>query len=157
MEYKSGGAASEVDLAVLFDDLVRFETQLWDVVDAELRAAHDLPLTWFEPMGVVRRTPDCRVMDVAEASSITVGGASKLVDRICAARLALRTPHPDDGRSSIIALTDAGRQLLEAAESTFRNTLGERLGGVLAPQTLAQFAATIATLRRSLRDETGSS
>ena len=35
------------DLKVLFSDLIRFETDLWNAVDARLRSEYDLPLTWF--------------------------------------------------------------------------------------------------------------
>lgn len=153
MEYKSSSVRPEVDLAALFDDVIRFETELWDLVDAELRRTHGLPLSWFEPMAVVRRTPNCRVADIADALSITVGGTSKLIDRISAAGLLMRTPHPDDGRSSIIALTDDGQQMLDAAGRTFSEALDERLGGVMSPRRLEQFATTIRQLRRSLRDQ----
>ncbi|MDH4353887.1 MAG: hypothetical protein OEW41_07885, partial [Actinomycetota bacterium] len=83
MESKSQSSEShQVDLAGLFNELVRVETELWDLVDHRLREDHDLPLSWFEPMQVVDRVVDCRVVDIAHALSITVGGASKLVDRL---------------------------------------------------------------------------
>ena len=34
------------DLKVLFSELVRFETDLWNAVDARLRSEHGLQLTW---------------------------------------------------------------------------------------------------------------
>jgi len=37
------------DLKVLFSDLIRFETDLWNASTPDLRSDHDLPLTWFEP------------------------------------------------------------------------------------------------------------
>jgi len=47
MEAKGSSAiAAEVDLATLFSDLVRLETELWDRVDHRLRTDHDLPLSW---------------------------------------------------------------------------------------------------------------
>ena len=39
----------------LFDDLIRFETELWDAVDERLRADVELPLSWFEPMTIMNR------------------------------------------------------------------------------------------------------
>ena len=44
------------DFAGFFNELIRFETELWDAVDKRLREVHDLPLTWFEPMQVIERT-----------------------------------------------------------------------------------------------------
>src|SRR5947209_216996 len=70
------------DLSALFHDLVRFEIELWNAVDARLRADCDLLLSRFEPLQVISRRSPCRVQDIADELSITVGGASKLVDRI---------------------------------------------------------------------------
>ena len=108
------------DLKVLFSDLIRFETDLWNAVDARLRSEHDLPLTWFEPMQVMSKYTACRVFDIKEELSITVGGTSKLVDRIEAAGLCRRRANPDDRRSQIIELTPAGRRLLAKCDQVVR-------------------------------------
>jgi MarR family transcriptional regulator, organic hydroperoxide resistance regulator len=79
------GAAVDVDLVELFRDLIRFETELWDRVEARVQQAHGSPLAWLEIMQVVDVTADCRVLDIARALSITVGGASKVVDKVEAA------------------------------------------------------------------------
>jgi hypothetical protein len=46
-----------VDHAHLFGQMIRFETELWNAVDRRLRAGHDLPLTWFEPMTPLSEIP----------------------------------------------------------------------------------------------------
>jgi DNA-binding MarR family transcriptional regulator len=135
------------DLPGLFHDLVRFQIELWNSVDARLKADHELPLTWFEPLTVVAGRPGCRVQDIAAELVITVGGTSKLVDRIEAAGLCRRTPHPDDGRSSVIELTDAGRAALDRAGATFADELRHRLGDVLADADLQHLATTLRRLR----------
>ncbi len=67
MERTSGTTArTSLDLAALFSDLVRLETELWDLVDARLRRDHDLALSWFEPMQVVDPHAWLRVIDIAE-------------------------------------------------------------------------------------------
>ena len=80
------------DLKALFSELIRFETELWNAVDARLRADYDLPLSRFEPMQVIARHGTCRVNDIAEELAITVGGTSKLVDRIEASGHCRRRP-----------------------------------------------------------------
>ena len=60
------------DLGSLFSDLIRLETELWDLVDTRLRREHGLALSWFELMQVIDSTPGCRVVDIAEALSITI-------------------------------------------------------------------------------------
>lgn len=148
MESKDGSSSgSAVELGVLFSDLVRLETELWDVVDRRLRRDHDLPLSWFEPMQVIDRVEDCRVADIAEALSITVGGVSKLVDRIERAKWCERAPNPNDARSSVLALTPAGRRVLGAANASFLDELDLRLSAAVSPQRLTAFAATVRDLR----------
>src|SRR5258708_20829072 len=107
------------DLKVLFSALIRLETDLWNAVDARLRSEHDLQLTWFEPMQVMSKYTACRVFDIKEELSITVGGTSKLVDRIEAAGLCRRRANPDDLRSQIIDLTPPGRRFVPTPANAF--------------------------------------
>jgi DNA-binding MarR family transcriptional regulator len=140
-----------VDPAELFSELIRFETELWNAVEARLRQAHALDLSWFEPMQVIERTPACRVHDIAAALSITVGGTSKLVDRIEAAGWCQRRSNPDDSRSSLIELTPAGRRLLAAASRTFAKEVDVHFGSALTPRALQQFSTSVRQLRVALR------
>lgn len=135
------------DLSVLFAELIRFETELWNGVESRLRDDFDLPLSRFEPMQVMARIPSCRVFDIADALSITVGGTSKLVDRIEAAGHCHRRANPADRRSSIIELTPAGRRLLVKATAVFEEELQARLGSALSARSLDQFATSLTTLR----------
>ena len=140
-------AADTLDLPSVFSDLIRLETEIWNLVEARLRRDHDLPLTWFEPMQVIDLTPSCRVIDISKALSITVGGASKLVDRIESAGLCERKPNPGDGRSSTIRLTRSGRRMLTAALRTFSDEVGIWLGEPLSGSELKRFADTVSRLR----------
>ena len=155
METKKGAwrDVSPVDLAGLFSDLVRLETDLWGLVDLRLRREHEVPLSWFEPMQVMDRVPDCRVADIAEALSITVGGASKLVDRIEHAGWCRRAPNPNDARSSVLTLSRAGRRVLDAAQDSFDDELATRLGAALSPERLTSFASTVRDLRQHITDQ----
>lgn len=139
------------DLKVLFSELIRFETELWNAVDTRLRSEHHLPLAWFEPMQVMSKYATCRVFDIKEELSITVGGTSKLVDRIEAAGLCRRRANPDDRRSQIIELTPAGRRLLAKATKSFEDELQTRLESVVTSGALDQFDATLKRLRASNR------
>ena len=69
------------DLRQVFDDLVRFETILWGVVDGRLQEECGISLASLNGMLVIDATPLCRVHDIAQAVAITVGGASQAVDR----------------------------------------------------------------------------
>jgi DNA-binding MarR family transcriptional regulator len=144
------------DLKQLFSDLIRFETELWNAIDARLRAEHDLPLHKLEPMQIIASRPNCRVYDIAGALSLTTGGVSKLVDSLEASGYCNRRPNPDDRRSSMIELTPAGRKALAQATKTFERELELRLRSSVPARTLAQFSSSMRALRAAsaLADET---
>jgi MarR family transcriptional regulator, organic hydroperoxide resistance regulator len=139
-----------VDVVGLFDDLVRLETELCNRVEARIQQAHGVPLAWVEIMQVVGATADCRVLDIVRALSITVGGASKVVDKLEAAGLCRREPNPTDGRSNLIRLTEPGEGLLDAANVTFAGALAGYVGEALPAGELAQLSVTLRRLRHHL-------
>ncbi|MFY7571529.1 MarR family winged helix-turn-helix transcriptional regulator [Streptomyces sp. WI04-05B] len=139
------------DLKLVYQDLVRFEIELWNAVDARLRAECDLQLTWFEVMRLLAQRSRCRVQDMADEFGITVGGTSKVVDRIEAAGYCLRRPNPDDRRSSLVELTPAGRRSVDGATEVFEAELGKRIGSVVPERDLEAFAATLRALRAAGR------
>jgi DNA-binding MarR family transcriptional regulator len=139
------------DLREVFNDLIRFEIELWNAVDARLKSEFGLPLTHFEPMSVIGRLPGCRVYDIARELGITTGGTSKLVDRIEASGFCRRLPNPADRRSSLLELTEEGRRLLAGAGVAFDDELQRWLGSAVPERTLRQFGSTLARLRTAGR------
>lgn len=135
------------DLPRLFDRLTRFETELWNAVDRRLRAEHGLPLNRFEPMRVIAERSRCRVWDIANALSLTLGGTSKLVDRLEESGLCRRLPNPDDGRSSLIELTAEGAALHERAAASFSAELAERLALALPSRSVDRLGALLDEVR----------
>jgi DNA-binding MarR family transcriptional regulator len=135
------------DLPLLFTELVRFETELWNALDVRLRRDFDLPMTRFEPMRVIADRGACRVQDIADALSITWGGTSKLVDRIEAAGHCRRRANPGDRRSSLIELTAPGKRLLARATVAFDEELEARLASAVPQRALEQLTTTLQRLR----------
>jgi MarR family transcriptional regulator, organic hydroperoxide resistance regulator len=146
VDLRRAGSGS-AHLKSLFSELIRFETEIWNAVDARLRADCDLPLHHFEPMQVMSRRSACRVQDIADELVITVGGTSKLVDRIEASGYCRRHANPHDRRSSIVELTAAGKRILAKATTVFEDELQMRLGAAVSPRALQQLATTVASLR----------
>jgi DNA-binding MarR family transcriptional regulator len=140
----------EIDAVRVFSDLVRLETELWNRVEARIQRVHGIPLAWVEIMRVVGATVDCRVLDIARQLSISVGGASKVVDRVETADLCCRVPNPTDGRSSLIRLTPPGEALLAAANATFAEALAVYVGAAAPVDELAQLSLTVRRLRQHL-------
>jgi DNA-binding MarR family transcriptional regulator len=62
----------------------------------------------------------------------------------------VRRPNPDDRRSSLLALTDEGARLVDAAERTAAECLAELIGEALggSPATARTFAGLRAALER---------
>lgn len=94
----------------LFDALTRSEIHVWRRLEDQLRGEAEISLADLTVLRLVELLdPRARVTDVVDGLGITVGAASKAVDRLEGAGLAERSPDPDDRRSSLIALTKAGR------------------------------------------------
>jgi DNA-binding MarR family transcriptional regulator len=136
-----------VDLREVFDDLVRFETDLWNEIDARLRRDCGIPLGNLNVLLVVEATAQCRVNEIASALSITVGGASQAVDRLEKNGQCVRRPSPTDRRSSIIELTAAGRKIVHTAGPIFDDELDARLRRPLSRPALNALGTGLAALR----------
>jgi DNA-binding MarR family transcriptional regulator len=134
-------------------DLIRLEIAVWDRVDGRLRKSHNLPLAFFESLLFISRVPrgsSMRVGDLARALRVTVGGTSKLVDRIERAGLIVREPDPDDRRASRVVLTTAGKRQLTAAVKSYEAEVGSILGAVLRPEEQQQMWDYISQLLTSI-------
>jgi DNA-binding MarR family transcriptional regulator len=138
-------------------ELIRLEIALWDRVDARLRQSHELPLAFFEPLHLISRAKgdSMRVGDLARGLRITVGGTSKLVDRIERAGLIARVPDPDDRRASRVALTTAGKRKLTAALKTYEAEMAGILGGALSSEEQRQMSDGVSRLLASIDEAEG--
>jgi DNA-binding MarR family transcriptional regulator len=126
-------APAEVSGLAWATELIRLEIAVWERVDVRLRESHDVPLVFFESLHFISRAPggSMRVGDLAKALSVTVGGTSKLVDRIEKAGLIAREPDPDDRRASRLVLTATGKRKLNAAVKTYEAEARGILDGAL--------------------------
>ena len=140
------------ELARVFGDLVRYETRLYNALEKRLRGEHGLTMGQFEFLRVIDGRDDCRVNDLAQDIAITVGATSKAVDRLEAAGWVSRRPNPANRRSSLLALTPAGRRLLDAARPTAEDELRSWLAGPLTERSLDQLAGSLARLRQTMAD-----
>lgn len=135
------------DFYPLFSALTRLETEIWDAVDARLRQECGHPLGRYEAMVVLASLGACRVFDIAEALSITVGGASKLIDRVEAAGYCSRKINPGDRRSSLLELTAVGTIVVEQG----RQVVEDELAHWFTPALTWQEAGTLLDLLARVR------
>jgi DNA-binding MarR family transcriptional regulator len=143
----SGGPAS---LAAFFADLVRAETRLYNALGDRLRERHGIVASQFEFLRYVRDHPGARVADVAAQFVIGVGAASKGADRLERQGWVARQANPADRRSSLLALTDEGSRLVDAAEGTFGEVLDELIGDVISPSEAVAVGQVLGKLRAGL-------
>ncbi|TCO44632.1 DNA-binding MarR family transcriptional regulator [Kribbella antiqua] len=136
------------DLTSMFTDLVRLETRLYNVIDARLKAEHNLPLGQFEFLRFLDQHGVARVYDMAHWAAITVGATSKAVDRLEASGRCRRTANPDDRRSSLVTMTPEGKRILAEAAPTVEAELQNWVGSVLPAATLEQLGAMLSMLRQ---------
>ncbi|WP_084800368.1 MarR family winged helix-turn-helix transcriptional regulator [Promicromonospora kroppenstedtii] len=144
-------AEGDLDGARLLDDLVRVEVRLYTLLDARLRATHGHGLGRFDLLRAVDAVPRCRVSDVVRRLGITVGAASKGVDRQVRDGLVRRQANPEDGRSSFLELTPAGRRVLDEMLPTLAREAADALRGTGVPDgDLGQLARVLAAVRGGL-------
>jgi MarR family transcriptional regulator, multiple antibiotic resistance protein MarR len=132
----------------LFDDLVRCETRLYNAANDRLRERHGIVTSQFESLRYIRDHPGARVADLSATFAIGIGAASKGVDRLEQRGWAARQPNPADRRSSVLALTGAGRKLTDAVEQTFEELLDELIGREPDETVPRFFAALRAALEK---------
>ena len=121
-----------------FAKLIEHETSLWNALDRYLRTVPEsVTLGRF---GVLRMIDSgegrARVQDVAEEMGITVGAASRLVDRLESDGLVHRSPNSTDRRGSVLELTEAGTALTETTRQAFDEGLRTLLGGATTQELI---------------------
>lgn len=121
-----------------FLTLVRYETAVWNAVEVRLRTVDGaVSLGRHGILALADEVEGLRVQDVADRLTITVGAASRLVDRMEADGLLARRPHPQDRRSSCLSLTDAGASALAVTAPAIDTALADVLGSDGAARLVA--------------------
>src|ERR1700750_1466111 len=113
--------------------LLRVHAALVKQLDAELTAAHKLPLSSYEVLLNLESPPGHRrrMAELADSVLLSRSGMTRLVDRLERDGLLVRDHCTDDGRGCYAVLTGKGAAMLAAARPT-------HLGGVRA-KFLSQF------------------
>src|ERR1700728_2182383 len=109
--------------------LVETHAKLTRVLSAELEAECGIPLTWFDVLIRLGRSPEqhLTMSQLATQVSLTTGGVTRLVDRIAQAGYVERQGCPSDRRSIFVALTESGTDKLEQATTAHLEGLERHL------------------------------
>src|SRR5215217_8532314 len=108
--------------------MLRVHSALVKALDAELLAAHGLPLTSYEVLINLQAAPDRRrrMAELADGVLLSRSGMTRLVDRLERDGLLERDACTDDGRGTYAVLTDKGEACLHAARRTHLEGVRER-------------------------------
>jgi len=129
--------------------LMESNARLCRVLGSELEAACGLPLSWYDVMIRLGRSPDghLTMTRLAGEVSLTSGGITRLVDRMATAGYVERLSCPTDRRSVFVSLTPAGSQLLEKATAEHLRGLERHLIAPLDPTDREALSTALTKLR----------
>jgi DNA-binding MarR family transcriptional regulator len=115
----AGTALTEQELRA-WRGFLRVHAALVKALDADLEAAHDMPLSSYEVLLHLdgAEAGRMRMCTLAESVILSRSGLTRLVDRLERDGLIAREPCEDDARGSYAVLTQAGREKLAAARAT---------------------------------------
>src|SRR5215469_9178856 len=127
--------AEHPDVAAWRSLLVAY-SRLVPAVEADLRSAGQIPLSWYDVLLELRAAPDhrLRMSELGERALISRTRASRVVDELVGAGLAERQPDVLDRRSSFATLTPEGSQALRRAWPAYRQAINRRFGSNLTAE-----------------------
>jgi len=141
--------------------LVMVASRLFDQLDAELRAAHDLSLADYEILANLSEAPSrrLRMSQLAEGALVSRSRLTHHVNRMEAEGLVRREACPTDRRGAFAVLTDEGRARVEAAAPAHvagvRRLFVDVLPAPLLPAVSKGLAAVAGALAPACRPATG--
>lgn len=135
--------------------LVAF-TQLSDVLGSEMSEATGLPLERYEILLMLASADDgsMRPSELAERRHLSRSGATRLVDRLTRDGLVERRRCDEDGRGSLVALTDAGRDAFRTAGRVHLRGIERHVGAHLGAGELAELTRLLRRVVGGLARET---
>jgi DNA-binding MarR family transcriptional regulator len=135
---RATGQANREDPAVdAWRGLLVAHSRLVPAVEADLRAAGQIALSWYDVLLELNAAPErrLRMSELGQRVVLSRTRVSRIMDELAAAGLAERQPDQADGRSSFAVLTPAGRDALRRAWPVYREAIRRHLAaGLTVPQ-----------------------
>jgi DNA-binding MarR family transcriptional regulator len=142
--------AEDPDVAAWRSLLLAY-SRLVPAVEADLRVAGQIPLSWYDVLLELNAAPDqrLRMTELGERALISRTRASRVVDELVAVGLAERQADAHDRRSFFAALTPRGKQALSRAWPAYRAAIGRRFGVNLTDEQCGQLVQLLDQAARS--------
>ena len=133
-----GSAGRPEDPAVdAWRGLLVAHSRLVPAVEADLRAAGQVSLSWYDVLLELNAAPErrLRMSELGQRVVLSRTRVSRIVDELAAAGLAERQPDQADGRYSFAVLSAAGQDALRHAWPVYREAIRRHLAaGLTVPQ-----------------------
>ena len=144
-EGSQSGRAAEDAVVDAWRGLLVAHSRLVPAVEADLRAAGQVPLSWYDVLLELNAAPDLRLRmsELGQRTVLSRTRVSRVVDELAAAGLAERQPDQADGRSNFAVLTPRGKEALRRAWPVYRQAIHRHLGGRLTTEQCRELAALL--------------
>jgi DNA-binding MarR family transcriptional regulator len=107
----------------------------------------DLSPSRFSVLSFVVSNEQVRMSDLARAENVSKSTITRIVSRLADQEFVRLVPDPRDGRSTLVAATPAGREVVTATAAQFDAYLDERLRGFTELERTALQVAVLAMER----------
>jgi DNA-binding MarR family transcriptional regulator len=119
-----------------------YSTQLLFAVRALAQRINDRATEWLAPLGLTAtqfnylavlyacRSTGLTLNDISALVHTANASVTSMINALERESLVKRTPHPSDGRSSVVVLTARGRKLFERAFRTHHTNIERSLAGI---------------------------
>lgn len=149
--WERAGWGEVADGMVAVTSVMRAHQILLARVEAALRP-YDLSFSRYELLRLLAfsSTGALPITKASDRLQVHVTSVTHAIRRLEGDGLVERIPHPTDGRTTLVRLTDRGRSTVEDASVTLNNEVFADVG--MSDEKSAALAASIETLRRQAGD-----
>lgn len=149
--WEAAGWGDVAEGMVAVTSVMRAHQILLARVEAALRP-YDLSFSRFELLRLLAftRTGALPITKASDRLQVHVTSVTHAIRRLEATGLVVRAPHPTDGRTTLVTITELGRSTVEDATVTLNNAVFGDLG-MSAPESRA-LASAVDTLRHNAGD-----
>jgi DNA-binding MarR family transcriptional regulator len=149
--WERSGWGDVADGMVAVTSVMRAHQILLARVETALRP-YDLSFSRFELLRLLAfsRTGALPITKASDRLQVHVTSATHAIRRLEGSGLVQRQPHPTDGRTTLVAITDKGRAVVEAATVTLNDEVFADIG--MSDEQSRALSSSIATLRHHAGD-----
>ncbi|WP_369264946.1 MarR family winged helix-turn-helix transcriptional regulator [Streptomyces sp. R35] len=151
---KTAKEAADHELILAFGRLQGAANRLEYILGRALEEECGISHLMFEVLLILGRAgvPGLSMRAIAQEQVLTTGGATRLVDRMEAAGLVVRTEAPDDRRAKLVRLTPLGEETTVRASQAHVENLKRYFQEPLPSEDRERFAEDLRILSHTARD-----